>query len=83
MSRPTWGAPGSKVTRKTNAIVRDRGARRVIVTLYPDGTIGLRPERTRREEVVDASWLWQDTVKRRVAFERAQKRAAKKGGKRG
>lgn len=80
-SRVKWGAPGSRVSRKTSAVVRDRGARRVIVTIYPDGIIGLRPERTRREEAVDAGWAWYAAVKARVAAEKAAKRKAKKGGK--
>lgn len=81
-TRPKWGQPGSKVTRKTTTMVRDRGLRKVIVTIYPEGIIGLRAERTRKEEIVDAAWLWGYAVKQRVANERAAKRAARKGAKR-
>jgi (2Fe-2S) ferredoxin len=79
--RVKWGQPGSRVARKTTALVRDRGLRKVVVCVYPDGIIGLRAEGTRKEEVVDAAWLWYEAVKRRVANERAAKRAAKKGAK--
>jgi len=66
--------------RRTDARVQDQGSRRLIVTLYPDGCIGLRPERTRREETVSLSACWQMAVRQRVAYERAQKKAAKRKG---
>jgi hypothetical protein len=78
--RVKWGNPGSRVSRKTTALVRDRGARRIVVTLYPDGIIGLRAERTRREEVIDASWAWYEAVKARVYAAKVAKRKAKKTG---
>ncbi len=47
----------------------------------PDGIIGLRLSRTRREEYVDAASTYRSAVISRVAFERAAKRKAKKGTK--
>jgi hypothetical protein len=81
MSRVAWGKPGSKVTRRTTALVRDRGLRKVVITVYPEGMIGLRAERTRKEEMVDAAWLWQYAVKARVTAEKLAKRAKRKGAK--
>ena len=88
MSAPTkaprkrWGAPGSKVRRATTASVFSAGKRRpVIVTVYPDGIIGLRLSRSRREECIDAATAYREAVISRVAFERAQKRKAKKAGR--
>ena len=70
----------SPVTRITPAIVRDLGARQVIVTIR-DGLVELRAKGLRRIEVVDVASLYTRAVKERVVFERAQKRAAKKGKK--
>jgi hypothetical protein len=67
-----------RVSRRTNATIREAGkARRIVVTLYPNGTIGLRPEKTRREELlsVEAAWSW--AVKARVAEEKQQRRRGK------
>jgi len=75
--RPKWLEPGSKVTRKTRATVYSRGARAVIVTLYPDGVIGLRLTKHRREENVDAADVYRRAVAERVAIERAQRRKRK------
>ncbi len=81
-NRPKWGDPGSKVARVTRSTVFSAGKRRpVIVTVYPDGIIGLRLSRTRREEYVDAASTYRSAVISRVAFERAAKRKAKKGTK--
>ncbi len=63
------------VTRRSNERVRDAGkSRRIVVTLYPNGLIGLRPERTRREETVPIDVIWLQAVKARVLAERAAKR---------
>lgn len=70
------------VRRRTAASVFSSGSRRpVIVTIYPDGLIGLRLHKQRREEVVPADVVYREAVVARVAFERAQKRKAKRGGK--
>ena len=64
-----------QVKRRTNATIRDDGkSRRLVVTLYPGGVIGLRPEKTRREELISVEAAWSQAVKMRVARERAEKR---------
>lgn len=65
------------VARKT--ALPHRG-RRIVVTLDSGDLIGLRPERTRRIEYITVAAAYDMAVKQRVAFERAQKRKAKKGG---
>lgn len=45
--------------------------RRIVVTLYPGDLIGLRPERTKREEIVPLAAVYAAAVKSRVAAERA------------
>ena len=67
------------VTRKTDSTVRDRGkVRNLIVTLFPNNTMGLRPERTRQIEIVTLDSVYSLAVKQRVAKERAEKKQAKK-----
>lgn len=67
------------VTRRSDATVRDgKRPRRIVVTLYPNGTLGLRPEKTRREEVVSLAAVWSIGVKQRVATERAASKTARK-----
>jgi hypothetical protein len=61
--------------RLDSELVRDAGKmRRIVVTVYPSGLVGLRPEKTRREELLPASLLWELGVKRRVEAERREKR---------
>lgn len=68
-----------RIVRKTSATVRDAGKiRELIVTLYGNNTIGLRPSSTRREETVTFESCWSLGVKQRVVAERAEK-IAKKG----
>ena len=51
----------TKATRETSAVVRDRGIDRpVVVTILPNGTIGLRLKGCRRTFYVDAA----DTYRR-------------------
>jgi hypothetical protein len=67
------------VKRRTASVVRDQGKlRRICITLYPGGVLGLRPERTRREELISLEAAWSQAVKMRLAKERAEKQAAKK-----
>jgi hypothetical protein len=67
------------IPRRVQGMVRDGGRlRRLVVTVYPNGTIGLRPERTRREELVSAGGIWQRAVKDRVLAERVAKIKARK-----
>lgn len=66
-------------TRKTRATFRDRGKERaIIVTVYPDGTLGLRLEYQRQEETIAASTIYSIAVQRRVAEESRLKKAKKK-----
>lgn len=76
--RPRWGEPGSRVTRRTTATVYSRGSRPVIVTIYPDGIIGLRLSKHRREEYAGAADLYRQAVTTRVRIEREAKRKARK-----
>lgn len=71
--------PLSKPTRRaTRATVFSAGQRRaVIVTVYPDGLLGLRLFRQRREETITADQVYRMAVMARVAYERAQRKAAK------
>ena len=69
-----------KVIRRTDEYVREAGKfRRLVVTLYPSGMIGLRPEKTRREELYPLSRIYFAAVRDRVTREKADKK--KKGGK--
>lgn len=73
------------VKRRSHEFRRDRGRlKRIVVTLYPAGMIGLRLERTRREEVLPLTAAYDVAVKMRVQHEkhekarlRAEKRAAR------
>lgn len=80
--RLKWGEPGSKCTRRTRATVFSRGARPVIVTIYPDGVIGFRLSKQRREEFRFADDCYREAVIARKAQEREAKRKARKGAKR-
>lgn len=74
-----------KVVRRDDAsFIRDRGKlRRVVITLYPGGTIGLRPEKTRQEELISVAGAYHAAVKARVMKEQAEKRTAKAAKKKG
>lgn len=64
------------VSRLTTASIRDGGKRReIVVIIYPNGLLGLRPKGTRREEQVLIEAVWYRAVKDRVASEQAAKRA--------
>lgn len=66
------------VRRKTAQTVRDTGKqRRIVVTLYPGGTIGLRLERTRREEVITVEAVYWNALTARMASEHKQRRNKK------
>lgn len=68
----------SKVTRRTNVSIRDRGKiRDLVAVLYPNGTIGLRPLGTRQMEITTLDSVYSLAVKQRVAKERAEKKARK------
>jgi hypothetical protein len=66
------------VHRLSDCTIRDGGRpRRLVVTLYPQGFIGLRQERARHEETVSLEAMYWYAVKSRVAGERLA-RAKKK-----
>ena len=67
------------VTRRSETVIRDGGTRRrLVVTIYPNDTVGLRPERTRREERITLDAVYACAIKARVRHEQAEKRAKKK-----
>lgn len=67
------------VARVSAETVRDAGKTRpLVITLYPNGTIGLRPQGTRREEVYPLAAVYSLAVKARVAEERAAKSKRRK-----
>ena len=67
------------ISRRSESTVRDQGrSRRLVATLYPSGTLGLRPERTRREELIPLEAVYQLAVKLRVRCEKREKLARKK-----
>ena len=69
------------VSRRADAaLVRESGRlRRLCITLYPNGTVGLRQERSRREELVTIAAVYDLAVRLRVRTEQADKKKAKKG----
>lgn len=67
------------VRRRSNELKRDCGKlRRIVIAIYPAGFIGLRLEKTRREEVLPLSAAYDVAVKMRVAAERAERAARRK-----
>lgn len=73
----TTSSVTSPVTRITPAVIRDLGARQVIVTIR-NGFIELRGKGLKRIETVCVASLYQRAVKERVVFEKAARRKAKK-----
>lgn len=69
------------VKRRTNEAVtiRDRSKwRKLVVTLYPAGHMGLRLEGTRREETILLECVYEQAVRSRVLRERMVKINAKR-----
>mgnify|MGYP001614199619 CR=1 FL=1 len=70
------------VTRVADEFIRDAGKfRKLVVTMYPSGLIGVRPQGTRREEFYPITNIWYIAVKARVAAEKAAKAAKRKARK--
>ena len=71
-----------KICRRIDmSIIRDKGkVKALVATLYPNGTLGLRPEKTRqkREELISLESCYGLAIKQRVAREKAIKFEAKK-----
>jgi hypothetical protein len=67
------------VKRRSEEFVRDRSTyRRLVVTLYPAGFIGLRLEKCRYEETLSLRAAYETAVKTRVMRELAQRRGGKR-----
>ena len=48
-----------RVTRRSDATIPDGGKRRrLVITLYPNDTLGLRPEKTQREELISLEAIY-------------------------
>lgn len=62
------------ITKRTEALTPRPKARRIVVTVYPAGHLGLRAERSRREELLDIGAAYCRAVKERVLAERAQRK---------
>lgn len=68
-----------RVARRSHEVKRDRSKlRRIVVSLHPAGFIGLRLERTRREEILPIGAAYDVAVKMRVGAERAEREAKRK-----
>ena len=66
------------VSRLSGEQIRDGSKiRQLVVTLYPSGAIGLRPQGTQREELYPFEAIYHTAVKMRVASERAAKKKGK------
>jgi hypothetical protein len=65
------------VRRETEAFVRERGYRPLIVTIH-GAIILLRPKGLRSEEVLDLASAWSLAVKQRVMRERQERLSRRK-----
>ena len=66
-------------TKRTDARLRDGSkTRRIVVTVYPAGMIGLRLEHCRQEELLDVAAAFHRAIKERKAAERVAKKKARK-----
>lgn len=79
-TKGTTMTPLTKIVRRqTEATVRDGcRRRRLVVTLYPNDTLGLRLSKTRREELVTLESIYALAVKQRIRGERAEIAATKR-----
>lgn len=65
------------VTRRSEERYRERSkSRRIVVTLYPAGFIGLRLEKCRREETLSIRAAYETAVRTRVTRERTGRQKA-------
>lgn len=66
------------VTRRSDELYRDGSKRRrIVVTLYPAGFIGLRLEKCRREETLSIRAAYETAVLTRVMRKYAERRKGK------
>ena len=67
------------VGRRSEELYRDRSQyRRIVVTLYPGGFIGLGLEKCRREKTLSIRAAYETAAQTRVMREPAQHRGAKR-----
>lgn len=67
------------VRRASDAIVRSGGKlRNIVVTIYPNDTIGFRLSKTRKEEILPIGSAFQLAIRARLANEKHQKAIEKK-----
>jgi hypothetical protein len=66
------------VTRRSEELMRARSKfRRIVVTLYPAGFIGLRLEKCRREETLSLRGPYETAVQTHVMRQQAERRKGK------
>ncbi len=66
------------VTRRSEELMRDRSKfRRIVVTLYPAGFIGLRLEKCRHEETLSLRAAYETAVRTRVTRALAERQKGK------
>ena len=66
------------VRRRSEELYRDRSKyRRIVVTLYPAGFIGLRLEKCRQEETLSIRAAYENAVQTRVMRKQAEGRKGK------
>ncbi len=66
------------VRRRSEEVYRDRSKdRRIVVTLYPAGYIGLRLEKCRYEETLSIRAAYETAVKARVMRKQAERHKSK------
>jgi len=69
------------IRRRSNENVRCAGKpRALVVSLYPNGLIGIRPAGTRREETTSIEATYHRAIKERVLREATERKAARKKG---
>lgn len=76
--------PVSRILER--AIINDGGKQKqLVITVYPEGTIGLRPAGTRkdREEIINAVSAYETAIRQRVARDHADTHGMVKRVKRG
>jgi hypothetical protein len=73
-----------RITRRSEEIYRDGSKyRRIVVTLYPAGFIGLRFEKCRHEETLSIRAAYEAAVQTRVMRRQAERRKGNLRFKRG
>lgn len=68
-------------TRESSAFIRDRGVRPIIITVH-GCLVELRAKGLRQREVVDITSMYCWAVKSRLAREKAERKAKRKGSTR-